>query len=369
MVVAPGDLARSSRAVASAVSDRRKLVGGRLHCCYSGARSESCRCSICERSESARLCRPGAVCHAAPGRIRVFALPRAATGLGSHGEGGRSPGAGGPCSRSSPTPRARTGRGGCGSWSLAVQRDAGVGLSQRGTVLSTTSWHLVVRTSSPRLFAYRRGRRRILLLVIVGKPSTPTPQGQFFVEESVLMPSDSAASAVRPCLERPLQRAPGVRRRPGTDRDPRHRSAARWGPPSRTDAYGSTPAITWLANRITWKLPTITQPDVGPGRPAGRADARRRWRPERSRPLPAISPWSRSPTTNTTTKRRRSQRDRPGSDPGERVPVDAVAPVLVEQIGDDEGAQHRDRQQRGRALHAGLSSTDAGSERPASFSG
>jgi len=65
-------------------------------------------------------------------------------------------------------------------------------IRQRGTVLTKTSWHLVVRTASRRVFVYRRGQRVRSFRAIVGKPSTPTPHGRFFVEESVRMVPGSA---------------------------------------------------------------------------------------------------------------------------------------------------------------------------------
>jgi hypothetical protein len=67
-------------------------------------------------------------------------------------------------------------------------------ITQRGTVLATTSWHLVVLTSARRLVVYRYGRIERSFPAIVGKPSTPTPQGQFFVEESVIMPRGAAGA-------------------------------------------------------------------------------------------------------------------------------------------------------------------------------
>jgi lipoprotein-anchoring transpeptidase ErfK/SrfK len=48
-----------------------------------------------------------------------------------------------------------------------------------------TRWHLVVRTSSRRVLVYRSGRLVRSFSAIVGKPSTPTPHGEFFVEEAV----------------------------------------------------------------------------------------------------------------------------------------------------------------------------------------
>jgi lipoprotein-anchoring transpeptidase ErfK/SrfK len=67
-------------------------------------------------------------------------------------------------------------------------------IAQRGTELTTTSWHVVVRTSSRRVLAYRTGRLVRSFAGIVGKPSTPTPHGQFFVEESVRMLPGSAGA-------------------------------------------------------------------------------------------------------------------------------------------------------------------------------
>jgi len=63
---------------------------------------------------------------------------------------------------------------------------------RRGTVLMRTSWHVVVRTSSRRVLVYRRGRLVRSFAAIVGKPSTPTPHGRFFVEESIRMLPGSA---------------------------------------------------------------------------------------------------------------------------------------------------------------------------------
>lgn len=60
-------------------------------------------------------------------------------------------------------------------------------IKQRGTVVTKTGWHLVVRTSARRVLVYRRGRLVRTFAAIVGKPSTPTPHGHFFVEESIRM--------------------------------------------------------------------------------------------------------------------------------------------------------------------------------------
>jgi lipoprotein-anchoring transpeptidase ErfK/SrfK len=51
----------------------------------------------------------------------------------------------------------------------------------------TTAWHVVVRTDSKRLFVYD-GRRIVRSFpVVVGKSSTPTPHGRFYVEEAIVL--------------------------------------------------------------------------------------------------------------------------------------------------------------------------------------
>jgi lipoprotein-anchoring transpeptidase ErfK/SrfK len=54
---------------------------------------------------------------------------------------------------------------------------------------ATLRWHVVVDVDARRVLAYRDGRMMRSFRVIVGKPSTPTPRGEFFVEETLRMPS------------------------------------------------------------------------------------------------------------------------------------------------------------------------------------
>jgi lipoprotein-anchoring transpeptidase ErfK/SrfK len=58
-------------------------------------------------------------------------------------------------------------------------------IAQSATVASTTSWHVVVDTSRRRVTVYKNGRRVRTVKAVVGKPSTPTPDGEFFVEEAI----------------------------------------------------------------------------------------------------------------------------------------------------------------------------------------
>jgi hypothetical protein len=67
-------------------------------------------------------------------------------------------------------------------------------IRQSGTRRAHTRWHLVVVTSARRVLVYRRGILVHVFRAIVGKPSTPTPDGRFFVEEAVaLRPTDVGA--------------------------------------------------------------------------------------------------------------------------------------------------------------------------------
>jgi lipoprotein-anchoring transpeptidase ErfK/SrfK len=67
-------------------------------------------------------------------------------------------------------------------------------INSQDTVTHTTNWHLVVRTATRRVVVYHSGHLVKSFLAIVGKPSTPTPHGEFFVEESIkLKPTDIGA--------------------------------------------------------------------------------------------------------------------------------------------------------------------------------
>jgi lipoprotein-anchoring transpeptidase ErfK/SrfK len=64
----------------------------------------------------------------------------------------------------------------------------------KATAVGVTPWRLVVETSSRRVLVFRAGRLVKIFRAVVGKPSTPTPAGTFFVEEAVrLSPGDVGA--------------------------------------------------------------------------------------------------------------------------------------------------------------------------------
>jgi len=67
-------------------------------------------------------------------------------------------------------------------------------ISASNTLRSTTNWHIVVDVSARRVVAYRDGRRLRGYRAIVGKRSTPTPLGEYFVEENVRLPADRSGA-------------------------------------------------------------------------------------------------------------------------------------------------------------------------------
>ena len=58
-------------------------------------------------------------------------------------------------------------------------------ITRRATVSWRTPWHIVVNTSLRRVSVYRRGRGMRAFKAVVGRSSTPTPVGDFFVEETI----------------------------------------------------------------------------------------------------------------------------------------------------------------------------------------
>jgi lipoprotein-anchoring transpeptidase ErfK/SrfK len=67
-------------------------------------------------------------------------------------------------------------------------------IRRKSTVLSVTPWHLVVEIGRRRVLAFRRGHVVKSFSAVVGKPSTPTPLGTFFVEEAVRLSPGGAGA-------------------------------------------------------------------------------------------------------------------------------------------------------------------------------
>lgn len=62
-------------------------------------------------------------------------------------------------------------------------------IRRRATGLAFTTWRVVVTLRRMSLTVYRAGRVVRTFPAVVGKPSTPTPVGRFFIEESVALPA------------------------------------------------------------------------------------------------------------------------------------------------------------------------------------
>ncbi|MEP6909411.1 MAG: L,D-transpeptidase [Actinomycetota bacterium] len=67
-------------------------------------------------------------------------------------------------------------------------------IKRRATRSWRTNWHIVIDTSTRRVVVYRHGRPARSFRAIVGKPSTPTPLGEFFVEESIRLSSQAVGA-------------------------------------------------------------------------------------------------------------------------------------------------------------------------------
>jgi lipoprotein-anchoring transpeptidase ErfK/SrfK len=135
-------------------------------------------------------------------------------------------------------------------------------IAQRGTAPSTTSWHLVVRTSDRRVLVYRRGRLVESFAAVVGKASTPTPHGRFFVEESVRMRPGSAGGPYALALSahsNVLQEFDG-----GPGQVAIHGVANLGGTPGTAVSHGcvrlADRSIRWLAARIAPGVPVTIGP-------------------------------------------------------------------------------------------------------------
>jgi lipoprotein-anchoring transpeptidase ErfK/SrfK len=126
---------------------------------------------------------------------------------------------------------------------------------------ASTEWHISVDLSARRVTVYRDGRVERRFKAVVGKPSTPTPRGQFFVEEALSLSSRAAggpfalASSARSRVLQEFDGGPGQIALHGTN----HLAGA----PGTAVSHGcirlSTRAITWLARRIGAGVPlTIT---------------------------------------------------------------------------------------------------------------
>lgn len=125
------------------------------------------------------------------------------------------------------------------------------------TKLGATAWHLVLSIRTRTLHVYRDGARVRSFKVIVGKPSTPTPKGEFFIEEGMRLPKSNVgypyalATSARSHVFKEFMGGPGQIAFHGvTNIGGKMGTAA-----SNGCIRMTTSAIMWLASRITAGVP------------------------------------------------------------------------------------------------------------------
>jgi lipoprotein-anchoring transpeptidase ErfK/SrfK len=130
-------------------------------------------------------------------------------------------------------------------------------IERAGTTISSTSWHLVVNTAKRQVTVYRSGHPLRTFAAVVGKPSTPTPAGEYFVEESIALPANAVGAPYALALSarsNVLQEFDG-----GPGQIAVHGLANVGGVPGTATSHGcirvTAAAMTWLVGRIGTGVP------------------------------------------------------------------------------------------------------------------
>ncbi len=130
-------------------------------------------------------------------------------------------------------------------------------INAANTLISTTPWHIVVDLNARAVSVYRVGIRVRRFPAIVGKPSTPTPTGEYFVEENLQLPSSgigapfALATSDRSNVLQEFDGGPGQIALHGLDNVGGQLGTAA----SHGCIRLSDPDITWLAERINPGVP------------------------------------------------------------------------------------------------------------------
>jgi lipoprotein-anchoring transpeptidase ErfK/SrfK len=135
-------------------------------------------------------------------------------------------------------------------------------ISAKGTRATETVWRILVSLSARRVTVSNSGRAVRRFRAVVGKPSTPTPRGAFFVEEALALSSDEAggpfalATSARSNVFQEFEGGPGQIGIHGTNNLS--------GAPGSAASHGCIRlrprAITWLVRRIGAGVPvTVTR--------------------------------------------------------------------------------------------------------------
>jgi lipoprotein-anchoring transpeptidase ErfK/SrfK len=135
-------------------------------------------------------------------------------------------------------------------------------IAQRGTTQAATDWRIRVDLGARRVRVYRRGRIVKDFPAVVGKPSTPTPTGSFFVEETVQLRSGepggpfALALSARSDVLQEFEGGPGQIAIHGRD--------SLGGVLGQAESHGcmrlGTSSIDWLAARIGPGVPVSILP-------------------------------------------------------------------------------------------------------------
>lgn len=130
-------------------------------------------------------------------------------------------------------------------------------ISAERTKLTTTPWHVAIDLSSRWVTVFRGGLARRHFRAVIGNPSTPTPRGVYFVEESLALASYepggpfALATSARSNVFQEFAGGPGQIGIHGTDNLS--------GAPGTAVSHGCvrlrTRAITWIARRIGAGVP------------------------------------------------------------------------------------------------------------------
>ncbi len=135
-------------------------------------------------------------------------------------------------------------------------------ISTNRTKLTSTGWRILIELSSRRVTVYYGDRARRHFRAVVGKPSTPTPRGSFFIEEALALSSYETggpfalATSARSNVFQEFEGGPGQIGIHGTN----NLTGALGTAASHGCIRLGTRAITWLARRIGAGIPlTITR--------------------------------------------------------------------------------------------------------------
>jgi hypothetical protein len=122
-----------------------------------------------------------------------------------------------------------------------------------GVKLAMMPWHLVVDIRTRSVLVYNAGRKVRSFKVVVGKPATPTPRGEFFIEETMRLPRKhvgypfALATSARSSVFKEFMGGPGQIAMHGMVNIP----GSQMGTATSNGCIRmTTSAILWLAQRI-----------------------------------------------------------------------------------------------------------------------